>query len=100
MDGEAEIVRRRVEIFSAGCRTCTRAIEELREEIDPRHEIIVHEVHRSDAAAGRADAFGIRALPALAVDGRLLGCCRNTGPSLSELRAAGVTRPKRLPLRD
>lgn len=100
MAEDEAIVKRRVEIFSAGCRTCVRTIEQLHEAIDPRHEIVVHELHRSDAAVERADSFGIRALPAVAVDGQLLGCCRNSGPRLSDLRAAGVARPGELRLRD
>ena len=63
--------KRRVEIFSAGCRTCRRTIEQLRDQIDPRHEIVVHDMN-SDAAAEKADAFGIRAVPAVVVDGSLL----------------------------
>ena len=40
----ATIARRRVEIFSAGCKTCQRTIDQLREQIDPQHEIIVHDM--------------------------------------------------------
>ncbi len=87
------IARRRVEIFSAGCGTCRRTIEQLREQIDPRHEIVVHDLHKDDGAAEKADAFGIRTVPAVVVDGFLLACCKNKGPTLRELHAAGLARP-------
>lgn len=87
------IDKRRVEIFSAGCKTCQRTIEQLREQIDPRHEIIVHDMHADKATADRADAFGIRTVPAVVVDGFLLACCKNKGPTLRELHAAGLARP-------
>ena len=87
------IAKRRVEIFSAGCRTCQRTIDQLREEIDPRHEIVVHDMHNDKSAAERAESFGIRTVPAVVVDGFLLACCKNKGPTLSELHAAGLGRP-------
>ena len=91
-DDSTGIATRRVEIFSAGCTTCSRTIEQLREQIDPRHEIVVHDMHDGSASA-RADAFGIRTVPAVVVDGFLLACCKNKGPTLRELHAAGLARP-------
>src|SRR5687768_3348260 len=76
------IAKRRVEIFSAGCKTCQRTIEQLREQIDSRHEIIVHDMNSDERAAEKAGAFGIRTVPAIVVDGFLLACCKNKGPTL------------------
>lgn len=92
------IARRRVEIFSAGCGTCTRTIDQLREQIDPRHEIVVIDMHNDKGATERAEAFGIRTVPAVVVDGRLLACCQNKGPTLRELHAAGLGRPGQIHL--
>ncbi len=90
------IAKRRVEIFSAGCKTCQRTIEQLREQIDERHEIVVHDMHNDKGAAERAEAFGIRTVPAIVVDGFLLACCKNKGPTLRELHAAGLGKPGQL----
>ena len=87
------IARRRVEIFSAGCRTCERTIEQLRDQIDPRHEVVVLDLHADPGAAEKAEAFGIRTVPAVVVDGFLLACCKNKGPTLRELHAAGLAKP-------
>jgi len=92
------VTKRRVEIFSAGCKTCQRTIEQLREQIDSRHEIVVHDMHNDDGAAERAEAFGIRTVPAIVVDGFLLACCKNTGPTLRELQAAGLGKPGQMRL--
>jgi glutaredoxin 3 len=81
---------RRVEVFSAGCPTCQNTLEALRETIDPRHELVVLDMHEDDVA-GRAEALGIRTVPAVVVDGSLLSCCRNTGPTRQELQSAGLT---------
>ena len=97
-DAASAIAKRRVEIFSAGCSTCQRTIEQLRQQIDERHEIVVHDMNNDEGAVERAEAFGIRTVPAVVVDGFLLACCKNTGPTLQELHAAGLGRPGRLTL--
>lgn len=38
----------------------------------------------------RAKSLGIRALPAVAINGKLADCCVNSGPSEGTLRAAGL----------
>ena len=83
---------KRVEIFSAGCPTCRQTIEQLREEIDGRHEIVVHEMNQDEGAARKAEELGIRTVPAVVVDGSLLECCANKGPSERELEAAGLLK--------
>lgn len=92
-EAASAIARRRVEIFSAGCATCRRTIDQLREQIDPRHEIVVLDMNNDSAAAQKAEAFGIRTVPAVVVDGSLLACCKNKGPTLRELHAAGLAKP-------
>jgi glutaredoxin len=81
---------RLVEIFSAGCPTCRRTIDDLRASIDPSHRLVVHDLHTDAEAAARADALGVRTVPAVVVDGSLLSCCAGTGPQEAELRAAGL----------
>lgn len=90
---EVGVAKRKVEIFSAGCATCERTIDQLREQIDPRHEIVVHDMNSDKDAAEKADAFGIRTVPAVVVDGVLLACCENKGPTFGELSAAGLAKP-------
>ena len=97
---DVSFVAHRVEIFSAGCRTCKTTIEQLREHIDPRHEIVVHDMQNNAAAAERSEAFGIRTVPAIVVDGALLACCKNTGRTIRELHGAGLAKPGRLMLRE
>lgn len=58
-------------------------------------EIVVHDLRadRNADAAARAAEHGIKVVPSVVVDGRLLGCCSNAGPSREELVAAGVGQP-------
>ncbi len=92
MTQDTSTTARRVEIFSAGCPTCQRTIEQLRDQIDERHEIVVHDMNRDEGAARKADELGIRTVPAVVVDGALLACCDNKGPNARELEAAGLVR--------
>ena len=83
----------RIEIFSAGCPLCEAGEATVRRVAGDHQEIVVHDLRSDEAAAARAAEHGVKAVPAVVVDGNLLGCCRNTGPSEDELVAAGVGRP-------
>jgi glutaredoxin 3 len=80
----------RIEIFSAGCPLCEAGEARVRQVAGDHQEIVVHDLRGDDAAAERAAGYGVNVVPAVVVDGNLLGCCRNTGPSEAELVAAGV----------
>ena len=81
-----------IEIFSACCPLCQAAEDKVRHMAVDGQEIVVHDLSadRNADAAARAAAYGINVVPAVVVDGELLGCCRNTGPTDEELVAAGV----------
>lgn len=40
--------------------------------------------------AEKAAEYGIKTVPAVVVDGRLVSCCQNSGPNREELAAAGI----------
>jgi hypothetical protein len=84
--------RRRVEIFSAGCRVCTEAIERVRHLACDDCEVVVLDM-ADQAVATRARQAGVRSLPAVLVDGRLADCCAGRGPNEAALRAAGIGQP-------
>jgi hypothetical protein len=43
---------------------------------------------KDPAVAERAKQLGVRSVPAIAVDGKLAGCCAGRGPDEASLRAA------------
>ncbi len=45
---------------------------------------------QDEQVAQRAKRLGIRAVPAVVVDGELAGCCEGSGPTESALREAGI----------
>jgi len=78
----------KVEIFTAGCPVCDQGVQLVREVAGEGHEVIVHYLRQDERAAERASSYGVRTVPAVVVNGSLLGCCQNTGPRREDLRAA------------
>ena len=77
-----------VEVFTAGCPVCQSGVELVREVAGPDHEVIIADVHQDADAARKAAGYGVKTVPAVVVDGSLIGCCRNTGPRRDDLTAA------------
>jgi hypothetical protein len=75
----------KIEFFSAECKLCNSALDMLRSTF-PYWEIIVH--RQSECVDGSccqlAASYGVRAVPSLVVDGRVVLVGR---PSPSELKA-------------
>jgi glutaredoxin 3 len=84
--------KRRIEVFSAGCAACDDTIQLINSIVCESCEVSVLDM-KDPAVAARANAMGIRSIPAVAVDGQPAGCCADRGPQLDDLRAAGIGRP-------
>jgi len=84
--------RRRIEVFSAGCPACDETVELVNGLACPSCEVSVLDM-RDPQVAARARELGVRSVPAVAIDGRLAGCCAGRGPDEATLRAAGLGQP-------
>ncbi len=82
---------RKVEIFIAGCAVCNETVDTVRRVSCASCAIDVLDMHVPEVAA-RAKQLGVRQVPAVVVDGKLLACC-TAGPTEADLRAAGVGSP-------
>ena len=83
---------RTIEVFSAGCGVCTATIEMVQRAACPSCEVTVLDMREPDVAR-RAKDLGIRAVPAVVIDGTLADCCAGRGVDETTLRAAGVGQP-------
>ena len=83
--------KRKVEIFSAGCPVCRETVDLVARLACTSCDVTVLDMNRRDVAA-RAKQLGVRSVPAVAIDGRLAGCCAGRGPDENALRAAGLGR--------
>jgi hypothetical protein len=84
--------QRKVEIFSAGCGVCEETVALVKRVACDSCEVLVLDM-RDDEVAKRAKGLGIRAVPAVVIDGELAECCKEGGPTESGLRAAGLGQP-------
>lgn len=84
--------KRKIEVFSAGCGVCDETVALVRRIACPSCEVEVLDMKQPEVAA-RAKALGVRSVPAVAVEGKLAGCCAGRGPDEASLRAAGIGTP-------
>ena len=84
--------KRTIEVFSAGCSCCEEIITEIKKAACPSCEVTVVDMKKADVAE-RAKHLGVKSVPAVAIDGKLAGCCSGRGPDMAVLRAAGLGVP-------
>lgn len=80
---------KQIEIFSAGCPACQETIDLVNDIACGGCTIEVLDMN-DPAVARRATGLGVRAVPAVAIDGQLASCCAARGVDEVALRAAGV----------
>jgi glutaredoxin len=81
--------KRKIEVFSAGCPVCKDTIEMVKRNACESCEVDVLDMN-DPAVASRAKNLGIRSVPAIAIDGKIAGCCAGRGPDEATLKAAGL----------
>ena len=85
--------KRKIEVFTAGCSVCSPVVDMVKSMACTNCEVIIYnlaEPCESRECIDKAKTYGIKALPAVAVNGKLLSCCQNKGVSEAELRSAGI----------
>ena len=83
---------RKIEVFSAGCTVCDDTVALINRIACPSCEVEILDMHKPDVAK-KAQRYGVRSIPAVAVNGKLAGCCAGRGPDEAALRAAGIGQP-------
>jgi len=76
----------KIEIFSAGCPCCEDAIQTIKSIANPSDNIEVLDMHNWDIAT-RARQYGVKSVPAVAIDGKLAECCTGRGVDERTIRA-------------
>lgn len=84
--------QRKVEIFSAGCPACQDAVELVKRIACASCDVQVLDMNDIDVAK-RARQLGIRAVPAVVIDGQLAECCSGSGIDEEALKLAGIGKP-------
>ena len=85
-------MKRQVEVFVAGCSLCDDAVVAVKEIVCGDCEVTIHSM-REAAAVEKARGYGVHAVPAVVVDGKLAECCTRGPVDANSLKAAGVGQP-------
>lgn len=81
--------RRRVEVFTAGCTACEPVVQLVKSIACASCDVQVLDMNEPDVAA-KANQYGVKTVPAVAINGKLAGCCSGAGPDEATLRAEGL----------
>ena len=84
--------KRRVEVFTAGCPVCQGVVEMVNELACPNCDVTIYNLNKSEGV-DEAKAYGVTALPTVAVNGELLECCKRGPITKEDLKAAGIGQP-------
>ena len=86
-------IKRKIELFTAGCTVCEPVVEMVKSMACSSCEVIIYNLAEpcdTKECLEKVKSYGIKALPAIAVNGKMLACCQNKGISVDELKNAGI----------
>lgn len=83
--------KRKVEVFTAGCPICDETVSLVKSLACPSCDVQVYDLREASMPIQeKATRYGITAVPAVAVNGVLLDCCRRGPINAAALRASGI----------
>ena len=88
--------KRRIEVFTAGCPVCEETVKQVQDAACPSCEVIVYDLNKgceTNECRDKAKEYGIRSVPAVAIDGKLASCCTDNGVDIEALKRAGLGQP-------
>jgi glutaredoxin len=87
------MMKRQIEIFTAGCPVCEPVVQLVKDTACENCEITIHNLSEqceSKICVAKMKEYGVQRLPAVAVNGKLLGCCKNIEITKNDLVNAGI----------
>ena len=85
-------LKRKIEVFSAGCPACEETIQLVQSIACPSCEIEIHDMHQP-AVALKAKSYGVQRVPAVVINGKLASCCSTGAVDAETLRSEGIGLP-------
>ncbi|WP_286754977.1 thioredoxin family protein [Roseivirga sp. UBA838] len=86
-------MKRQVEIFTANCPVCDPVVNMAKELACDQCEITIYDLVKQcedKTCLTKLKEYQIKKVPAIAVNGKLLDCCRDQGISKEDLIEAGI----------
>ena len=88
-------MKRTVEIFSANCPVCDPVVKMVKNLACDQCEVTVYDlVNQCDdkTCLDKMNQYGVQRVPAIAVNGKLLDCCKYEEITEATLREAGISQ--------
>ena len=83
---------RKIEVFTAGCSLCDGAVQLVHSLACPSCSVEVLDM-KDESAQQKAKGYGVKRVPAVAVNGTLADCCSSAVIDSDTIRVLGVGSP-------
>ena len=86
-------MKRQVEVFTANCPVCDPVVKMIEELACDECEITLYDLVRQcddKTCLTKMNEYGIKKIPAVAVNGKLLDCCKGSSITKEKLMEAGI----------
>ncbi|WP_373056324.1 thioredoxin family protein [Zunongwangia sp. H14] len=86
-------MKRQVEVFTAGCPVCDPVVNMVKELACENCDVKIYDLVKQcddKTCLTKMEEYNIKKIPAVAVNGKLLSCCKNEGVSREALIEAGI----------
>ncbi|MFC0274840.1 thioredoxin family protein [Metabacillus herbersteinensis] len=87
------MAKRLVEVFTAGCFVCDGVVKQIKDLACDNSEVVVYDLNKkyeTNECEYKAKAYGVQAVPSVAINGKLVDCCKNNGIDIDALKAEGL----------
>ncbi|MGH7860375.1 MAG: thioredoxin family protein [Candidatus Binatia bacterium] len=85
--------KRTIELFTAGCPCCDETVALVQSLACPSCDVSILDMRTDEAAQAKAREYGVRRIPAVAVNGKLADCCQVGAVDAGTLRGLGLGAP-------
>lgn len=85
--------KRLIEVFTAGCSVCEGTVQLVKDLACSNCKVVVYDLNKkcdTNECEAKAKAYGVKSIPAVAINGKLVECCSNGGINIDALKAAGL----------
>jgi len=89
-------MKRKVEVFTAGCPVCEPVVDLVKKTACSACAVTVYNLSEKELAARHGaliKQYGVNRVPAIVVDGQLLNCCQTGRVTEQDLLDAGIGQP-------
>lgn len=87
------MAKRVIEIFTAGCYACNDVVREVKALACPNCEVVVYDLNKkceTNICEDKAKQYGVKSVPAVAINGKLADCCSKRGVNFNLLKKVGL----------